>query len=806
MTDNNADTAAMDAATRAAVEAAIRALPPAWPLHASVAVNPFLGQAHEPLEKAQARLRRVAGTRITPPRRWYRERLEAGALTRADLARALDARWEPSGPEAVVRLVSAMDRPAPAPSAVPTVADLARAVSGMDWPGFIAERIGAWAAGHFDQGQALWAAPEDTGAYTAWRWVATQDLTPEIEGLRRFTRHVADAPDTAERAIARAVERLRLPPAALETAFHRLLMTLGGWSQYARYRLWQAELAGDTDRTAMDLLAIRLIWEEALLEQYGERVARAWDEAVAAHAAPVSPDTDDHTDAVLQAAVERGEQRRLAGKLAAATRSGVPERPALQAAFCIDVRSEVFRRALESVNPHIQTLGFAGFFGVATEHRRFASDVAEARAPALLNPAVRSRAGGPDDRDKDRRKRLRERMKRAWGRFKLAAVSSFAFVEAMGPVYFGKLVRDGVSGRKPDTPQDPAPQLDSALDGQTRTDMAEQVLRALSLTEGFAPVVLFVGHGAGVVNNPHASALQCGACGGYSGDVNARLLAGLLNDAEVRSGLSGRGIEIPAGTVFVGGFHDTTSDRVQLYDGDPDVRARGPDLAPARQWLAAAGAVARGERMPTLPRSGPGARPDARARDWSEVRPEWGLAGCQALVAAPRARTAGSSLAGRAFLHDYDWHQDQDYAVLEQILTAPVVVASWISLQYYGSTVAPETFGAGNKVLHNVTGGLGVVEGNGGLMRAGLPWQSVQDGERWVHEPLRLTVCLEAPRQAITRVLERHPEVRTLFDQGWLHLLVLDAQGQAVYRYLDGGQWQTLEDEDEASNHAAARA
>jgi uncharacterized protein YbcC (UPF0753/DUF2309 family) len=101
---------------------------------------------------------------------------------------------------------------------------------------------------------------------------------------------------------------------------------------------------------------------------------------------------------------------------------------------------------------------------------------------------------------------------------------------------------------------------------------------------------------------------------------------------------------------------------------------------------------------------------------------------------------------------------------------------------------------------------LGVVEGNGGLMRAGLPWQSVQDGERWVHEPLRLTVCLEAPRQAITRVLERHPEVRTLFDQGWLHLLVLDAQGQAVYRYLDGGQWQTLEDEDEASNHAAARA
>ena len=54
--------------------------------------------------------------------------------------------------------------------------------------------------------------------------------------------------------------------------------------------------------------------------------------------------------------------------------------------------------------------------------------------------------------------------------------------------------------------------------------------------------------------------------------------------------------------------------------------------------------------------------------------------------------------------------------MLELILTAPVVVASWISLQYYGSTVAPDVFGGGNKLLHNVTGGIGVVEGNGGAV------------------------------------------------------------------------------------------
>jgi uncharacterized protein YbcC (UPF0753/DUF2309 family) len=489
MNATNDDTLVLDARVAQALEAAIRALPPAWPLHASVAVNPFLGQAGEPLEYAQARLRRVAGTRITPPRSWHRERLDAGATTRTDLAEALAERREPAGPEAVVDLVSAAGRPAPEPMAVPTVAELARDESGMDWPGFIAERIGAWAAGHFDQGQALWAAPEDPGAYTAWRWVASQDLTPEIEGLRRFTRHVADAPDTAERAIARAVERLGLPEAALETAFHRLLMTLGGWAQYARYRLWQAELAGGTDRTAMDLLAIRLVWEEALFEQYGERIDSAWREAVAAHAAPVEPDADDRIDAALQLAAERSEQRRLHQQLQGPSGPADDQRPALQAAFCIDVRSEVFRRALESVAPRIQTLGFAGFFGVATEHRRFASDVAEARAPALLKPAVASRAGGPDEAEADRVRRLRDRMKRAWGRFKLAAVSSFAFVEAMGPVYIGKLVRDSVAGKPPEAPRDPAPELDPALDGATRTDMAEQVLRGMSLTSGFAPVV-----------------------------------------------------------------------------------------------------------------------------------------------------------------------------------------------------------------------------------------------------------------------------------------------------------------------------
>ncbi len=94
------------------------------------------------------------------------------------------------------------------------------------------------------------------------------------------------------------------------------------------------------------------------------------------------------------------------------------------------------------------------------------------------------------------------------------------------------------------------------------------ILGAMSLTKGFARLVLLVGHGANVTNNPYASALHCGACGGYAGDVNARLLARLLNEKDVRAGLSERGIDIPADTMFMGAIHDTTTDLVTMYSED----------------------------------------------------------------------------------------------------------------------------------------------------------------------------------------------------------------------------------------------
>ncbi|HHZ08465.1 MAG TPA: DUF2309 domain-containing protein [Rhizobiales bacterium] len=768
----------------AAAESAARAIPPAFPLDATVAVNPFLGQMGDDLAMASARLARVAGATLTPPRADFVAKVRAGIINDDDLTAALMASSSPVRPRDLAELKARMLAPAPAVQPLPTVADLAARVTGTDWPALIARAFGLWAAGHFDRGQALWSPRPGQGAYAAWRDWASHDLTPEIAGLRGFCIHVTEAPDTPERAVLRAAERLGIGPAAAETAFHRLLADLGGWAMHARWLLWRAELQGGSDTTLTDLLAIRLVWEEALLA-HAPAVAGDWQAVVAAHAAPLAPTSDQVLDAILQEAAERAHQRALADLLTGPVEAR--ERPVLQATFCIDVRSEVFRRALEAQDARIETMGFAGFFGLPIAHRRPGSDEAEAHLPALLSPALASAADLTSAAETDLR--IAARARRAWGRFRQAAVSSFAFVEAAGPLYSCKLTRDALGlGAKGLVPE-PAPRIEGGLTAAQKVQTAAAVLRAMSLTTGHARLVLLIGHGAQVTNNPHESAYHCGACCGQTGEVSARLLAALLNDPETRAGLPAEGITLPQDTLFVAGLHDTVTDEITLYPDKP-VPDHVSDLAQARAWLSAAARQARAERAPRLPGASP-ADLMRRAVDWAEVRPEWGLAGCAAFVAAPRAATARRDLKGRAFLHDYDWRQDRSFATLELILTAPVVVASWISLQYYGSTVAPQVFGGGNKLIHNVVGGIGVIEGNGGLLRAGLPIQTVHDGEHLAHDPLRLSVMIGAPAEAVAAVLERHSAVRALFDNGWLHLFVLEG-GRIAARYRPGLTWEAV--------------
>ena len=112
-------------------------------------------------------------------------------------------------------------------------------------------------------------------------------------------------------------------------------------------------------------------------------------------------------------------------------------------------------------------------------------------------------------------------------------------------------------------------------------------------------------------------------------------------------------------------------------------------------------------------------------------------------------------------------------------------------MQYNASVTDPLKFGSGNKVLHNVVGGnLGVFEGNGGDLRIGLSQQSLHDGQQWVHEPLRLSVYIQAPQEAIASIISQHDNVRQLVDNQWLYIFHLTDEG--VSKQYTASGWQEV--------------
>lgn len=819
-----------------AIARACNRIAPLWPLKHFVAVNPFLGFSGQTFAATCATLRRVTGVDMLMPRTFYREALASGAIVDADLAVALDRMPRPLPAPADVALCRRMlaqdARCTPHPHAVvATVADIldARVLGNRHAPrtAFMVDEISRWCAAYFDEGQAAWKLPSrDLKPYQAWRAAMRYDRNPEVMGIRDFRAAVAAMPSDPRATIATVVAALGIPAPAIVDYLYRALFDIGGWAAYVRYLVWDNALYGREDDRLVDLLAIRVVWGYALFcERKDPEFQAAWALAMASAAClpqdEVLDDPDLALDLTLQLAFEAAHQRLLLALLAtrAAGKPVACTRKAVQAAFCIDVRSEIFRRALETVTPQVETIGFAGFFGFPIEYVPIGRLHGGAQCPVLLKPAFTvceavENASFAEETEILGLRLLRRRATKAWKAFKLSAVSSFTYVETTGLLFAAKILGDstGTTRTVPDPHLDGldssvlqrvGPRLDpqtvdgriTGFDPSQRLDMAEAVLRAMSMTGDFARLVLLTGHGSSAVNNPYASGLDCGACGGHTGEANARVAAGILNDPAVRAGLTGRGIAIPADTWFIGALHDTTTDRVRLFDTNAVPPVLSADLDQLRSWLDQAGHLARLERSVLL-HIRPGTDVDravlARSRDWSQVRPEWGLAGNAAFIAAPRDRTQGLDLGGRCFLHSYDWQKDTGFGVLELIMTAPMVVASWINLQYYASTVNNRVFGAGNKVLHNVVGTIGVLEGNAGDLKVGLPWQSVHDGTRFVHAPLRLNVFIAAPIAAINAVIEKHQGVRELVDHQWLHLFALTDNGHVSQRYRGELTWEDL--------------
>jgi hypothetical protein len=824
-------------ALEASIDAACRKVAPSWPLKNFVAVNPFLGFADRPFAETSAILRRVARIDMLAPRAFYQEAVATGVIDDASLEAALATAPRnttlpidlPALKAKLKETPSAHRRP---PGVFTTVAELLDELADGDRQaslvGFMIDEISKWCAAYFDEGQANWRLPvRHLSPYDAWRATARFDRNPEVMGVKGFRKTIESLPEDPIAAIGCVIDKLGVPARAVSDYLYRALFDIGGWAAYARHLVWNSELHGEKNDTLLHLLAIRISYGYGLYQARTDaRFRAAWSKAMAEAALTplderLNDDEDLALDLLLHEAYEiahrRGLIARLANHVARAPRNGSKPRPAVQAAFCIDVRSEVFRRAFETILPDVATVGFAGFFGFPIEYVPIAQKRGGAQCPVLLKPSfiVCEAVNGASETEEKSvldLRLLRRRVAKALKAFKLSAVSSFAYVETVGLTYVAKIVTDSFGLTRPA----PHPNLDgldrsmlarvgprlaprvvggraTGFDPEQRLAMAEAVLKAMSMREGFARLVLLAGHGSTTVNNPHASGLDCGACGGHTGEANARVAAAILNDGEVRRGLREKGIVIADDVWFLGALHDTTTDEVKIFDAEEAPCSHRQEIDELKGWLAQAGRLARLERASLLGVTS-GSRTSeqvlARSRDWSQVRPEWGLAGNAAFVAAPRERTAGLDLAGRAFLHSYDYHVDEGFRVLELIMTAPMVVASWINLQYFGSTTNNKAFGSGNKTLHNVVGRLGVIEGNAGDLRVGLPWQSVHDGKRFVHEPLRLNVFIAAPESAMDRVLENHAHVRSLVDNGWLHLFSLGDETQGIRRRCGPADWR----------------
>jgi uncharacterized protein len=521
---------------------------------------------------------------------------------------------------------------------------------------------------------------------------------------------------------------------------------------------------------------------------------------------------------VLHEAYERHHLLEIVGAVDARLAAPGPERTSarLQTLFCIDDREEAFRRHLEEQDPAYETFGAAGFFGVAMRFTSLDDPTSRDLCPVVVTPghAIHEHAApGQEARAEERRRRrallgliTHELNDGSRSFFRGVVVTSllglFALIplalQLASPRLATRLMRwlaaalvPGVdtelglsrSGEPHDTGG-----LAPGFTLDEESDRVEALLRNIGLVSGFAPIVTVLGHGASTVNNPHHSAYECGACGGSSGGPNARAFARMANDPRVRAKLSERGIELGAGTWFVGGLHDTTNEHVTIYDRELVPETHRELLAELERALDRARMGSAHERCRRFDHAELDLDPEralahveTRAVDLSQARPELGHATNAVAVVGRRALTRGIFLDRRAFLVSYDPTHDDELALLGRILRAVLPVGAGINLEYYFSRVDPQRFGAGTKLPHNVASLLGVMEGTSGDLRTGLPTQMIE-----IHEPVRLLCLVEASPEALLAVAAREPEVAELVLGGWVRLVSIEPEARRFLELVDG--------------------
>lgn len=502
-------------------------------------------------------------------------------------------------------------------------------------------------------------------------------------------------------------------------------------------------------------------------------------------------------------------------------------RPQAQLFFCMDDREEGFRRHLEHLNPHIETLGAAAFFGVVMNWHPVESKTPIALCPVVVVPEheiteVAKKGHEAALMQYQERYGLRTRLQDSvLQETRRGVVASTALMVANAPIaaltLAGKAIAplgwhrtieriigkfDGKKTTRLNYSVDSIKKNRTTENNQhgytveEQANIVESFLQNNGLLANFAPLVVMIGHYSRNQNNPHAAAYGCGACSGKFSGPNARAFASMANTPAVRDILATRVIHIPDDTWFLCGEHDTCNERVTWADTDLIPASLQPNFRKLRDELTLAGQHSAHERcrkLASAPRKPSLARAikhiAGRAVDYSQARPELGHATIAVGFVGRRYLSQGLFMDRRCFLISYDTNTDPEGAFLERLLLSAGPVGAGISLEYYFSAVNNEKYGCGSKIVHNLSGLFGVMEGANSDLRTGLPQQMIE-----IHEPMRLQLVVEATTERLTEIYMRQPSIQELVGNGWILLSAKDPDSEAISTFHPDRGWEAWQD------------